>query len=223
MCGRFVSVFTTEDLLAVAEELGGLSGGDTDVESADWNVAPSRAVPLFAADGEGVSLVSATWGIVPAWKRDAAASRPLINARSETAAEKSTFRKAAVSGRCIVPMTGYYEWKTDPHSRKIPYFIGAVDGSPLLAGGLLDESRTGFVILTRQAPESVSTIHDRSPFLMAGADADEWLHSPEWPDPAAWLGRIPDLSARRVNREVNSFRNNGPRMLDSPDEGLFGA
>ena len=225
MCGRFVSVFTTEDLLAVASGIGGSlqTPADVEIESSDYNVAPSRELPLFlpAPDGH-VTIAKKSWGLVPGWKRDGG-GRPLINARSETAAEKATFKKLTATGRCLVPMTGYYEWKTDPNGRKIPYFISSDDGSPLLTGALVSEPDGCFVILTRDAPPEIHDVHDRSPLLLRSSDADEWVHATEWPDPRAFLDRAPGLRARRTTRDVNSIRNNGPHLLDSPDTGLFGS
>lgn len=111
--------------------------------------APTRAgASAYSDGGQGNSPVftrelhSARWGLLPGWAKDPAFSSRAFNARSETLFEKPTFREAAVSGHCAVPVTGYYEWKTETTAAgkqvKTPYFVHRTDGRPIYFAGLYE-------------------------------------------------------------------------------------
>ncbi|ORC22074.1 hypothetical protein A7979_00730 [Rothia nasimurium] len=104
--------------------------------------------PAHLAAGQGSALVftrelhSARWGLLPGWAKDPAFSSRAFNARSETIFEKPTFREAAISGHCAVPVSGYYEWKTETTAAgkqvKTPYFVHRADGRPIYFAGLYE-------------------------------------------------------------------------------------
>ena len=105
-----------------------------------------------------------------------------FNARAETVAEKPMFRSAFKRSRCIVPASGYYEWRP-AEGGKQPYFISAADGSVLSIAGLWDEWRdpaTSEAVLSCTAIVTAANdftrgIHDRMPVLLGSHDLDAWL------------------------------------------------
>jgi putative SOS response-associated peptidase YedK len=223
MCGRYVLATGATEL---AEAFG--APADLDVRP-NWNIAPSVTVPIVVrVDSGSRSFVTATWGIDAPWSDRGL----LINARSESVAEKRMFARLLGPGRCAVPMDGYYEWKRSSESRqgsKIPFFIRPRIGGPLAIGGtgaalgLFDRSAGRMVVLTRAAPPGLGAIHDRMPVL-AGLDlVQSWLAGSAGPDDLA--GPPPaddDMEWWEVDRAVNSSRSSGSSLVHPPrDESLF--
>jgi putative SOS response-associated peptidase YedK len=131
------------------------------------------------------------WGLVPAWAKDPAIGSRMFNARAEGVADKPAFRAAFRRRRCLVPADGFYEWQPVAGGRKQPYFIRLVSGAPLALAGLWERWRgpdgdaiATFTIVTTAANEAMRAFHDRMPVLVAPADHDEWLSSP---NPSALL------------------------------------
>lgn len=252
MCGRFVSASTPEDIanyfaadvFATSSDASGETGGTPDSSgpapaagpvgsvSANYNVAPTTDVWTVYAD-DGLRRVDGfRWGLVPSWAKTLAVGNKMINARSETVAEKSAFKRSFERRRCIVPADGFYEWKSVPGQKtKQPYFISRPDGEPYALGGLWAQWRgevggeavtvRSTTILTTTANDAMSAVHDRMPVILAPGDWDEWL-DPDQRDLSA-LGRLlvpaPSnlITLRPVSTEVNNVRNNGPQLLDEVD------
>ncbi|MCA9510101.1 MAG: SOS response-associated peptidase, partial [Myxococcales bacterium] len=130
MCGRYTLSSRAEDIARAFEaELPPAEATDAARAFAlpRYNVAPAQPAPVVRATGDGRRLVAAhRFGLVPAWADDPRVGARMINARAETAAEKPAFRAALRQRRCIVPMTGFYEWQKRG-SRKQPYFITMQD------------------------------------------------------------------------------------------------
>lgn len=138
MCGRYVLEFD-HDLYVGDRKVG------TDIYN--YNVAPTSTVPILVERVVQETLFTrelhtARWGLLPGWAKDASFSARAFNARSETIFEKPTFRHAAVNGHCAVPVSGYYEWKTETLSsgktQKTPYFIYRKDRKPIYFAGLYE-------------------------------------------------------------------------------------
>jgi putative SOS response-associated peptidase YedK len=133
MCGRFTQT-AAFDVLA---ERFGITVEDSNLEdlAPRYNVSPSQTVPIITASEKGRRLVMATWGFRPAWVKDSKHSP--INARAEMVATSRLFAAAVPDGRCLVPATGFYEWKPIPgQKRKQPYFIRLKGGAPFAFAGL---------------------------------------------------------------------------------------
>lgn len=113
MCGRYVMARAAGDLVAQ----GGAVPDEELVIGPNWNVAPTAEVPVLVAHpgGHGAAptrrIHIARWGLVPPWAKDLSVGSRAFNARSETVAQKPTFRAAVRARRCAVPVQGYYEWK----------------------------------------------------------------------------------------------------------------
>ena len=161
------------------------------------------------------------WGLIPHWAQDEQIGYKLINARSETVAEKPAFRDAFRRRRCLIPADGFYEWKKEG-TRKQPYRIHT--GSLFAFAGLWEkwqpagEERVVYscTILTTQANGRVAPIHDRMPVILHPSDYDRWLdpHSP--PDQLrALLVPYPEesMEAYPVSDAVNRPANEGPHLI----------
>ena len=170
------------------------------------------------------------WGLVPSWARDRSIGARLINARSESAAEKPAFRAALAKRRCIVPADGFYEWKSIVGSRqKQPMFLYATDRSLLAMAGLWETwteagARTGqdvwhtFTILTTNANAAVAPVHDRMPVLLPPSRWSQWLApgSLSETDRREILAPAPEKYLRQhpVSSAVNDARREGPELCE---------
>ncbi|CAG0970663.1 partial SOS response-associated protein YedK, partial [Rhodocyclaceae bacterium] len=135
MCGRLALSFCPADLVAPF---------DLD-EWADfpphWNVAPGADIPVVRRSPEGKRVLHLLrWGLVPHWSKDAAIGAKLNNARGETVADKPSFRDAFQRRRCLIPASGFFEWKAAGGVRQ-PYYISLASGEPLALGGLWESWR----------------------------------------------------------------------------------
>lgn len=222
MCGRFVASTPVSTLVSVFD-LEVAAGSDEPALRPSWNVAPTNRI-LGIRDVEGHRrLDTFVWGLMPPWRRSAAASSPLINARAESVTEKPSFRNLVPARRCVVPMTGYYEWLTTKEAkRKIPYFIARRDGAPLGVAGLWDagDSDSGgyprACIITVAANPRLAEIHDRMPAVLEGDSLAAWLEG-DAVEAVASLVPLRDgiLEAVEVSTKVNTVRNNDPSNIEA--------
>lgn len=140
--------------------------------STNTDLRPTEHIDaIVSMEGRCLQL-GARWGIKPAWSK-----KLIINAQGETAAEKKTFREAFAKRRCLVPCTGWYEWRDEGGSSKQKYsFTHAQFGSFLMAGIYFEnELGTELVTLTTEPNEKCSEIHKRMPALIEPANARRWL------------------------------------------------
>lgn len=215
MCGRYVLVSPGE---VIAEHFR-LS--EVPVYPPSYNIAPTQQALVVRETPAGArEAVMLRWGLIPAWAKDPAIGGRMINARAEGLADKPAFRAAFRRRRCLVPADGFYEWSAVAGGRKQPYFIRLVSGAPLALAGLWEQWRgpggdaiATFTIVTTEANEALHAIHDRMPVLVAPADHDEWLSSP---NPSAllapWAGA--PFEIRPVSTRVNSVQNDAPDLLE---------
>ncbi|HJM92736.1 MAG: SOS response-associated peptidase [Alphaproteobacteria bacterium] len=217
MCGRY-SLTTPEEAMRQLFDLpAAMLGAWTQPR---YNIAPSQIAPVVrrAATGSGPELVGMTWGLIPRWSGDRTGGQ--INARSETAAEKPSFRDAYRHRRCLVPTDGFYEWQRIAGSKQ-PYWISRTDGAPFVFAGLWESWSDGqsaeivsFTILTTEASEALRSIHHRMPVILGTVDFDAWLDPGQSPSPELFAPeQAPRLQARPVSRRVNSPRNDDSACL----------
>ncbi len=233
MCGRFVSSNS-------AAEIAEYFGASLEVEPLpnNFNVAPTNDIYAIVSPGDGEAVVRAFhWGLVPSWAKDVKIGSSMINARAETVADKPAFKGVFRKHRCIIPMTGFYEWqaaRTDgplgPKGKPVkqPMYIHRVDDEPLAVAGLWSawRDRTGpadapwlhtCTVITTSANNTMAPVHDRMPVILRRAWWQEWL------DPAAsdldalrrMLVPAPDslLTMYPVSTQVNNVRNNGDELI----------
>jgi putative SOS response-associated peptidase YedK len=142
MCGRFTLDIPSELLV----EIFGLAEHPT--ISPRYNIAPTQQIPIIRqyADGQNY-LDHIRWGLIPSWFKDKPTSNLMINARSETVSEKPAFKQSVRYRRCVIPSSGFYEWKSGENSNT-PWHIRLKDGSPMVFAGLYDtwKSQNGEVV-----------------------------------------------------------------------------
>ncbi len=146
-----------------------------------YNIAPTQTIPIIIEWGKQVEF--SRWGFIPSWAKSPDGQIPLghINARIESLTEKPTFKEAIKKQRCLIPASGYFEWRTFG-GKKHPYYI-YIKNQPLLAfAGIWsswrtlqgDELRT-CAIITSVAPQEFQMLHDRLPVIISCEQYQNWL------------------------------------------------
>lgn len=217
MCGRYTLASPTERL---AEEFG---VDASSIELApNYNVAPTQKVAAVLEDGGQRRLEVLRWGLIPPWADDPGIGSRMINARSETAPGKPSFRRAFRERRCLIPADGFYEWQRT-NGAKQPYYIHMEDGRPFAFAGLWESWSKGegeirtCTILTTGANALVGEVHDRMPVILAHDAYDVWLDpASERDELTGLLAPYPEdeMEAYPVSRFVNSPSNNDPRCIE---------
>ena len=226
MCGRFSLTVTAETL---AREFG---CEPPERLAPRYNIAPSQ--PVLAIRERDVrggrEAVLLLWGLVPSWAKDAAMGSRMINARAETLAEKPSFRASFRHRRCVVPVTGFYEWRPGPGGKQ-PYHIHRLDGRPFGIAGLWEqwigpggEELSTCALITCAANGFMTPIHHRMPVVLTPEEHALWLSrsvgktSALAPllSPREWVG----FEAKPIGTYVNTPVNEGPRCLEAPDGAL---
>jgi putative SOS response-associated peptidase YedK len=178
MCGRFTQYYTWREL----HDLYALVGAARNIEPRH-DVAPTTTIDVVQPTAEGLKLVPMRWGLVPAWWKKPLKELPsTFNARAESVAEKPMFRSAFKRNRCIIPASGFYEWKTI-EGKKQRFYITAGDGAPLAMAGLWEtwkspesgEMLLSCTIIVTAANAFIANIHARMPVLMIGKAREAWL------------------------------------------------
>lgn len=216
MCGRYALASSAEELVetfdvpALTFEL-----------VPRYNVAPSQEAPVVAEDRHGRRVGLMTWGLVPAWAGDASGAH--INARAESIADKPTFREAFLRRRCLVPASGFYEWRREGRTR-VPHWFHPPEGGLVTFAGVWEawsppdaEPRYGFAILTTDANEDVRAVHSRMPVIVGTADRDRWLDRGAAPRDLRSLLHPPPEGALRgyeVSPRVNRPSEDDPGLLE---------
>jgi putative SOS response-associated peptidase YedK len=191
------------------------------------NAAPTEDIVVLRLDTNGdPELKAMRWWLTPFWtKAPSSRSRArysMFNAKSETAHKSPAFREPLRRRRCLVPVSGFYEWARQ-NDRKLPYYITPHTVPGLLLAGLWDrwhDPESGdvlesFAILTTAAAPGMEFVHKRQPVMIAADDAQRWL-DPEARDVDALLSpRIPvALDAVPVSTYVNNARHKDARCLE---------
>jgi len=218
MCGRYTLTTPVERL---AEEFG---FDDSSVElPQNYNVAPTQSVAAVLEEGGQRRLEVLRWGLIPPWADDPQIGSRMINARSETAPGKPSFRRAFRERRCLIPADGFYEWQRT-NGAKQPYYIHMQDGRPFAFAGLWESWSKGgdgevrtCTILTTGANALVGEVHDRMPVILAPDAYGVWLDpASERDELTGLLAPYPEdeMEAYPVSRFVNSPQNNDPRCIE---------
>jgi putative SOS response-associated peptidase YedK len=226
VCGRYALNISGEDL--AIEFAAGVK--DAAFTPSNWNISPTTVIPFINADdekGEIRNVNTASWGLIPSWAKDASRASNAINARVESISEKPTFKSAFKSRRCLIPVTGYYEWATElgKYKPKQPFYISHKNKSSLAIAGIYEswinpESKVSVqsaAIITREAVGILALIHHRMPVILPKDLWSSWLSSksllPNEIDD--YLNMIDikeadkDLIFWPVSDDVNNARNTG--------------
>ncbi len=223
MCGRYVAAAPPSE---IAKYFGVDELPETVLEP-NYNVAPTTSVLVVSERQEHKSIDAMRWGLVPFWAKDLAIGSKMINARAEGIETKNAYRHALKKQRCIIPVDGFYEWKTvEGEKRKQPYFIHRVDHEPLAFAGLWETWRgpdrngdpiRSCTIVTTSPNREMAQIHHRMPVILPPDKWDHWL-DPSFDDTAtvtSWLVPATDglLTMYEVSTGVNNVRNKGPELI----------
>lgn len=218
MCGRF-SITLPSDAMA---QLFAAQPDNDLPDVPNYNVCPTNPVHVVISDPhQRRRLTAMRWGFLPHWYKKPGDGPLLINARSETLAEKPAFRTAARQRRGLVAATGFYEWTKTPEGARDPWYIFAANGAPLVMAAIWQDwtdpegarMRT-CALVTTAANDEMAAIHHRMPVLLAPQDWPLWLgeagHGAATLMQAAPQGQ---LNMYRVDRAVNSNRASGPELM----------
>jgi putative SOS response-associated peptidase YedK len=197
---------------------------------ARYNIAPSQSLPVLRLHEGMPRMDPMRWGLLPHWAKDTKAGYSTINARIESVTDKPAFRDAWKRGqRCLVPATGWYEWRELAPKRKQPYYFQSAQGAnPLMFAGLWSRWRNpddgmpidSYAILTGNALDVVAQVHDRQPHVLPPDAWRAWLEAPvaqaldmlePAPLPVRW---------HTVGAAVGNVRNDDPRLVE-PAPPLF--
>lgn len=219
MCGRYTLAPTLDVIL----EHYALEDG-FDSYSARYNIAPSQNVPVvrYSEERHRRILTSMHWGLIPHWSKERKIGYRMINAVGETLTEKPSFRTPFKKRRCLIPASGFYEWKATGEKAKQPYYIRISGHEVFSFAGLWEhwEGDGGIdscTIITTGANDTVRAIHNRMPVILEPKDYDLWLN------PVALQETLQSLlvpyTAHRletypVSKAVNTPKNDDPRLID---------
>jgi putative SOS response-associated peptidase YedK len=222
MCGRSTYKLTWEEIVALYRLTAGAPPHNMRPR---FNVCPTTVIDTITSDAGKRDLVPMRWGLIPSWWNKPLKELKLatFNARAETVAAKPFFRSAFKRTRCLVPVSGYYEWQDTPGGKQ-PWYFTARDGSPALTmAGLWDEWKnpeTGqplksCTMLITEPNEFVAEVHDRMPVLLTEQQFEPWLSGEAGveilkPAPNDYLRKW------RVSKRVNSSRasDDDPTLVD---------
>lgn len=228
MCGRFaLAVKPDENQLAFPTFIF------PDNMPLRYNVAPGQNITAIANTDENRAQLF-KWGLIPSWAKDPKIGNRLINARSETLAEKPSFRSAYKKRRCLIPTTGFYEWQRNPDGKtKTPMHIALKSGTPFAFAGLWEswhspegDHTRSCTIITTEPNDLMAPIHNRMPVILPPEQYDSWLDPSDRTDLQELLTPYPDteMTAHPVSTLVNSPVNDTPECLKpvaSPEQGAL--
>jgi putative SOS response-associated peptidase YedK len=177
MCGRYSFIHSPKETQLLFQFL----------EQPDFpprrNVSPGEPIAIVRMEQDERHFVLVRWGLIPSWVKEFKSSKPLINARAETVLEKASFRNAMKRRRCLIPASGFYEWKGDVPGKKQAFTIHRPAHGLFAFAGLWEhwlgpdgsELETA-AIITTDANRTVADIHSRMPVVIMPEDFDTWLN-----------------------------------------------
>jgi putative SOS response-associated peptidase YedK len=189
-----------------------------------YNISPGTDVLAVRVDRHGARAARAyRWGLVPHWAKDPAIGRSLANARGESLAERPAFRDAFLRWRCLVPASGYYEWRTVAGAKQ-PWYLRPLDAPVFALAGIAalwhgpEGPLRSLALVTTEANALAARIHDRMPLMLAPQDYAAWL-DPANTDPAALNALVrpypPErMSAHAVSPRVNAALDDDAALIE---------
>ncbi|WP_138431912.1 SOS response-associated peptidase [Fodinibius saliphilus] len=206
---------------------------DIDEILPNFNVAPTTQNPIVLQRNGTRSIEGFRWGLIPFYEKEGKPKYPYFNARAEKLTETAAYKEPFKKYRCIVPVSGFYEWKKSG-GEKYPYGFQMKDKPIMPLAGLYYEWESpngtrkipSYTIITTDSNDTVGQIHDkhRMPVILTKEDFDFWLDPNNHNTKAYYDGGIfepyPDEAIHRfpVSQKVNSTRNNGPELIEEVDE-----
>jgi putative SOS response-associated peptidase YedK len=218
MCGRYTIKFTLEEANRrfQVEEIRAKF-------TPSYNVAPSQNIPVIFDDNGKVTIDIFKWGLIPHWAKEPKIGYKMINARIETISEKRTYNKELIEGRCLIPASGFFEWKKVKEGKK-PMYIHIKNQEIFAFAGISSNWKAPdgktfktCSIITTQPNAFMSKIHGRMPAILTKNIETKWI-SPDLNDKEEILKLIhpysaKDIEAYEISTMVNSPSNNNPTIL----------
>ena len=214
MCGRYYIDIAKDELSFV--------NNFSEIEyEQNFNVAPQAPAPCIIDN----NLVIANWGYFPDWLKSQSNPRPLFNTRYESLLEKKTFTSAFKNSRCLIPISGWYEWKEEDGIKQ-PYSFFDTSESLLFAAGLYWNRSSGDIetsIITREAVDTLQVIHNRSPLLLTSEQRDIWVSDLSSEEIYSEIldYTYDDIEFHKVDRAVNNPKNNNDSLIRKYEEVPF--
>lgn len=230
MCGRYATfgpASLSREAREVLEEMEVDIIGQINQREPRYNIAPTSRGLIVGHGASGYEVKLFRWGLVPSWAKDEKGGAKLCNARSETVAKLPSFRAAFRKRRCLVPASGYFEWRIEDGAKQ-PYFIHDPEGHLMMFAGLWEGWRPTpeadwlhtYTIVTGEPGRVSSNVHDRQPVILPPDLWDVWMTGSA-DEGSAVLAAVPEatLTYHAVTKAVNSARNDGPELVApwSPD------
>lgn len=220
MCGRFTQTASPE---VIAQQF---NITNPPLFTPRYNIAPSQPIVALRIDPDTTTrkLVMLRWGLIPSWAKDPKIGNQCINAKSETVAEKPSFRSAFKKRRCLVITTGFYEWQVQGHAKQ-PMWIGLKSRRPFAFAGLWEQwhpqegdAIETCTIITTEPNALMVPIHNRMPVILAPSSYDQWL-DPAFQNIEMLNGLLrpyssEELTAYPVSTLVNNPRHDVPQCLE---------
>lgn len=186
----------------------------------NYNVCPTTQIGVVTSSDGLRRLRPMRWGFVPHWYDKPNGGPLLINARAETIAQKPAFREACRLRRCLVAVSGFYEWERTVKDKPLPWYITRHDGAPLVFGavwqdwGKGEEALASVAIVTTAANAAMGKIHHRLPVILTPDQWPLWLGEAGH-GAAALMKSAPEdaLHFQRVSTAVNSNRASGAALI----------
>ncbi len=220
MCGRIEYHITSrkklEDRYGATLVEGWTAQGQV---NARYNITPQSLVPVVTSE-DRESIKPAHWGFLPSWAKKGV-NKEVINARAETVLEKPYFKNAIRARRCLVPVTGFYEWHREG-TTKTPYRF-YTDDEIFSLGGLYtphgdgESARPYFALITTEANSVMAPVHERMPVIVPREHEDSWLN-PDLSDEELAMHFKPftaqQTHAYEISKLVNNPRNDSPEVIE---------
>ncbi len=205
MCGRF---YFNSDKNKLAQQFG---ADNLIVTKTSFNVTPSSQCTVVRLKPDSKVFANLSWGLVPAWTKPDNKIKP-INAKAETIREKPYFRNAFKKQRCIIPVSGFYEWQGSKGDKQ-PYAIYPLNDDYFGLAGLWEkrEDLETFTIITTESNELMKTIHHRMPVILDINDYDDWLEKGDY----ALLKPCPseEMGLHKISSAVNKPSNDNADLI----------
>lgn len=223
MCGRY-TLYQSEENLAKRYNLATIPESIRQ----NFNVAPGQLMPVIIKSDNQTNLEIMKWGLVPSWAKDPKIGYRMINARSETIFEKPAWRSVILRKRCLIPASGFYEWKraNQPSNKEVkqPYYIHPKQLDLFSFAGVWEAYKDSenniiktYSIITTEPNKEMSSIHDRMPVILHQEDEASWLEPSRVTrdDIEPLLLPLEDgaLEIYKVSTDVNSPKNNNEHLI----------
>ena len=216
MCGRFALYSSFQAIKDYADLLNEIGEIDS-----NYNVAPGQEIPVIINENLQNILKSCKWGLIPFWAKDENIGYKLINTRSETIAEKPSFKYAFQQRRCLIPANGFYEWRKKD---KQPFYVALQNRELFTFAGIWEiwKSPAGkqifsCSIITTSANKKLSNIHHRMPVILKKDEEEIWLKENNTNILQNLLTSYPntEILLHPVSLNVNYVKNNYPQLIEA--------